>query len=360
MKRKDILHIKKEMKKGDYADKVLIGNYVKDHGACELVSSQVKDFRYIDEEEQKDLFGIFAKTLGGAFNKDSYVVPCANDVASSPLNTLRENGVRGDDVCLELLGQIANACAEDGMFSVIAVHGRCWGTDNKLYNSVLCIVCPATKEKSRFVIDKRNNIVFRNGEFALKNPSCAILYPASEGRQPYLSEALFYSKSAKEGQEDFLATAVHGSFPVTQKRTKEWFAKAIGDVQGGATLDQVESIQSFIRDRIAQPDGENANMDAGDIDRLMKHCGFEDKAREEVTTQFKEEFGKESVPVNGLLDTKNITITTGTYKVVVPEYAKALVQVQFVDGRKSLVLPLTENTFMVNGVQATAGSIIEA
>ena len=357
MNRSDIGRLRKALKNDyDFSGKIIVGNYVKESPDT-LISVQVMNFGLLDDEVRATYRDIFYKALGGILNKNMYVASCDNDVAETPMSLLRGKDVN-ENIAEEFLSSAEGVYTGNrGRYAVIALCGLLGKSEDDDF--VLCAVCPVVKEKPKLVYDfKVGGVRDCLDEHTVKNPVCSILYPAFDEECPVISEALYYVNKENDIDDSFLFNMVHGTIPASHSKTKAWFSETMGRLDGGVTLEQVKSMQGEVAKKLEVPEEEQL-VGEREMVKMMERSGFNKDATEEFAKCYSKEFGKGEIAVGNLMNPEGITISNSFYKVSVAENVKNYVSFAMVDGRKSIVLPLIENTVNVNGIPVSAGDLIE-
>ena len=194
-------------------------------------------------------------------------------------------------------------------------------------------------------------------EHTVKNPVCSILYPAFEKDCPFISEALYYVGKENEIDVSFLYNMVHGAVPASHGKTKTWFSETMGNLDGGVTLTQVKSIQKEVARKLERPEDEQF-VGKMEMSKMMERSGFSEDATAEFAESYNKEFGEKEIAIGNLMNPEGIAISNTFYKVSVSERAKDYISFDVVNGRKSIVLPLIEDTVSVNGITVSAKDLI--
>lgn len=352
MEKSDIGSIRKRIKNSqEVFTMILTGNFVDG----KLVSSRIRPYLALEEEELDIYNAIFLKILGGRLNRNAYVINCNRDVSESPMGRVLRDGMQDVGLCKDVLLQTAAESYVDkkGRFSIIAVIGE-MNTAGDTF--LLCAICPVEKEKPKLVYNARDKELCDGlCQFAVKAPAVAIMYPGIEEKAPVYDEALFYAKSIKTEYDDLITNMVSGNIPATSNKTKEWFSETLGKLGEPIHYEQVKFIQNELTDKAAV----EQRMGKEEILSVLKHSGVSQPSRDVFAKEFDETFGKDELAAENLMPTGAMEITNGLIKIHVTEDGKSLLQIKMVDGRKSIVIPLVENNILVNGIVTNTGNILK-
>ncbi|MCM1224306.1 MAG: DUF4317 domain-containing protein [Lachnospiraceae bacterium] len=325
MNRKDILELKRRLKKDDCTFTRLCGCYV-DANRSKVVTFG-ETFLNLEDEEFYKYLEIAKKTLSGALanNLLEFEFPLEEESPGGRqqfLMALRGSALKNDDLLERLYDLIIDNYAYPGNYLILVFHDaydvmtRTMDNDKldeseEVYEYLLCAVCPVVLSKPGLGYrEDENRIGPRIRDWIVSLPETGFLFPAFTDRSSDIHSVLCYHKNPKEPHSEF----VEGVFGCASKRTaaekKQAFETIVKNAFGGdedASREGFYDIQEGlleVAENQADEDGEPVMLTPKAIGEIMEERNIPKPAAVLIEESFSKEFQDEIPELNHILDEK--------------------------------------------------------
>lgn len=325
MNRKDILELKRRLKKDDCTFTRMCGCYV--DGNRNKVVTFGETFLNLEDEEFYKYLEIAKKTLSGTLSNNllEFEFPMEEEAPGGRqqfLMALKSSALKNDDLLERLYDLIIDNYAYAGNYLILVFHDAydvmTKTSDNdkldeseEVYEYLLCAVCPVVLSKPGLGYrEDENRIGPRIRDWIVSLPETGFLFPAFTDRSSDIHSVLCYHKNPKEPHSEF----VEGVFGCASKRTaaekKQAFEAIVKNAFGGdedASREGFYDIQEGLREvaeNQSEEDGEPVMLTPQTIGEIMEECNIPKPAAALIEESFSKEFQDEIPELNHILDEK--------------------------------------------------------
>lgn len=407
MNRKDILELKRRLKKDDCTFTRMCGCYV--DASRNKVVSFGETFLNLEDEEFYKYLEIAKKTLSGTLSNNllEFEFPMEEEAPGGRqqyLMALKSSALKNNDLLERLYDLIIDNYAYAGNYLILVFHDAydvmTKTSDNdkldeseEVFEYLLCAICPVVLSKPGLGYrEDENRIGPRIRDWIVSLPETGFLFPAFTDRSTDIHSVLCYHKNPKEPHSEFVEGVLGCASKRTAAEKKQAFEAIVKNAFGGdedASRDGFYDIQEGLREAAEQSDedGEPVMLTPQTIGEIMEECNIPKPAAALIEDSFTKEFQDEIPEINHILDekaaeagsrikeekelrqkvqvleqqledTKILTpIHTGeeeeeaptgdikTYDVILRVKPEKASQIksQLIDGQKCLIIPLEEN-----------------
>ena len=374
MNKKDISEIRRLFKNDGGAFDRICGCYV--DGEKNIRMNFAGSFVGFSEEAKDKYYDIFRKALSGRLGKNLHQLNFTTEQELESelyhdLTALKESGLKDDGLLDEFYRNLITHYAYGEDYYIVLLHGSYdvpgRGTDNldiddaseEVYDFMLCCICPVELSEAGLSYNaQENKVEERPRDLWVKMPMTAFLFPAFSDRGTDIHSTLYYARKAQELHEEFIEGVVGGPVPLSFSDQKETFREiveeTVGSVCGYDTARQInDNLTEMIEEHEDEP--EPLSLDRVDMRHLLENSGIPEERIRDFDQIYREKAGDDTTFLaDNLVDTKNVQVKMPDVQIKVNALRTDLLQVQLVDGRRCLVIPL-EGDIELNGMPVTAG-----
>ena len=417
MNRKDVLEIKRRLKKDSCTFTRMCGCYV--DGERNRVVKLSETFLNLEEEEFYKYLEIAKKALSGTVGNNLLELEFPLEEESPGgkqqfLTALRSSALQNEDLLERFYDLIIDNYEYAGNYLILIFHDAydviTKSSDNskldeseEVYEYLLCAICPVSLSKPGlgYRADE-NRIGPRIRDWIVCVPDSGFIFPAFTDRSADIHSVMTYHRNPKEPHTELMETILGCTARRTaaeQKLTFESIVKKACSGDEDASRELFCEIQQELSD-IAEEDTPEEDsseeprfLTADAIGEILSEAEIPETAAAVIEESYREEFKDESPVLDHLLDAKaaeagtrkrqekeliqkvgileqelkDTRILAGlqeesmpegpkTYDVILrvkPEKA-AQIKSQIIGGQKCLVIPMEENEHAaINGVNTT-------
>ena len=373
MNKKDIAEIRKLFKKDGGAFDRLCGCYV--DGEKKIRMSFAGSFVGLSEEECDKYYDIFRKALSGSLGKTLHQLDYTTEQEMEgelyrELYDLQISGLKDEEQLNAFYDKVITHYAYGEDYYIVLLHGIYdvpgKGSDlldiedasEEVYDFILCCICPVELSEAGLCYNaQENRVEERMRNLWVKLPMTAFLFPAFSDRGSDVHSLLYYTRKAEELHEEFIEGVVGGPAPLSFKTQQETFRELVEE-----TVGQVCAYETArqINDNLAEmlEEHEDASeplvLDKTDVRHLLENSGVDEERIRDFDQIYRETAGEETTFLAAnLVDTKNTQVKMPDVQIKVNSLRTDLLQVQLVEGRRCLVIPL-EGDIELNGMPVSA------
>lgn len=417
MNKKDILELKRRLKKDSCTFTRLCGCYV--DADRNKVTSFGETFLNLEDEEFYKYLEIAKKILSGTVGNNILELefPTAEEAAGGRqqfLMGLRESVLKSDDLMDAFYDLVIDSYDYVGNYLILVFHDAYdvikKSSDNlnldeseEVYEYLLCAICPVTLTKPGLGYrEDENRIGPRIRDWVVGAPDTGFVFPAFTDRSADIHSVMFYTRDTKTPHAEFMESCLGCEPKFTATEKKLTFQNIVKDVIGeddsesdALFLDIQENLNCLIpvsEDDTAEP--EPVPVTAQTISSVLTESGVAEDHASVIEKTYEDVFGDEVPSAEQLVDpkllevnarrkekleligqvenlkqqleeTRSLPVTDGseddvpevkTYDVILRVKPEKVGQIhsQVINGQKCLVIPMGEDEHAaVNGVNTT-------
>ena len=328
--KKDILELKRRMKKEDCTFTRMSGCYV--DANKEKVVKINENFLNLDEEEFHKYLEIAKKSLSGTIGNNILELHFEPEETESGgiqqfFLGLRDSCLKNEDLLDRLYDQIIEHYDYVGNYLILLFHDAydviTKTNDNlkldeseEVFEYLLCAICPVNLSKPGLgYLKDENRIGPRIRDWVVGVPDTGFLFPSFSERSSDIHSVTYYVKDAKDSHPDFISGVLGCGPKRTATEQKKVFAtivkKALAPVMDD-TDEVLLNIQENLNSRIEKdeefaPDDmekEPLTLSNETISEVLQEMEIPNDALHAIEEAFSEEFCDELPTMEALIDTK--------------------------------------------------------
>lgn len=219
MNKRDILEIKRRLKKSECTFTKMSGCYVNSNK--EMVLSFTQDFRDLKEEEYYKYLDLANKVLSGTVGNNLLKLDFSND-AEAPLGPqqvllgMRESNLTNEELLDTFYKHVIDNFYYVGNYLIILFRDTYdipakttdhfkTGESEEVYEYILCAICPVDLSKPALgYIPDEDRIGARIRDWVVGMPEIGFVFPLFDERSANIHSTLFYTKNTKEPHDEFM------------------------------------------------------------------------------------------------------------------------------------------------------------
>lgn len=401
MQRKDILELRKRLRKGECTFTNLSGCYVNDQK--EVVSKFSEFFLNLDEDELFKYLEIAKKAMSGTLGNNILKLkfPLDDDFKNerqTALLDLKNSGLKDEDLLDEFYELVIDTYDYEGNFLILLFHDAydimtktkdniMLDDSDVVYEYILCAICPVDlSEPGLTYIEEEDVIKSRIRDWVVERPLNGFIYPAFVERSSDVNSVMYYARKPKEPHPELMETVLGCDPRQTATLQKEMFESVIKtsldleDEQAKLVfMDVQDNLNTMIDEYNAlydDTDHDPITLSKNHIQDLLTQSGIPEESSQVIEETYSDSFSDELPLAASLIDKKvlkesaqvqkerNLIKQVGDLQVKLDEvshYAlletddENLIQLhvnpakvdqiksQVIDGQKYLMIPISEN-----------------
>lgn len=369
MNKKEVLEIRKQFSPENCAISRICGCYV--DGDKEKKLEFKEAFLSLPEEETFKYFDIFKRTLSGSIGKNLMTMefPLDQELKGGTqdfLLQLRDSKLQDDMLLSEFYDKVIENYDFGEHYLILLIHAaydvpgkasdgtEMFDASDSVYNYILCSICPVALSKAGLCYNaEKNSIQDRIRDWIVNDPANGFLFPAFQDRDTDIHHVLYYSKKPETLQDIFIEEVLGCREIMSAKDQKESFQTILSDTLGEECNYQViKSIHENLNEmlEVSKEAPEPLELGKQEVKRLFTESGVPEEKLDVFEKEFDETIGaRSSLLVSNITDTKKFHIKTPDIVINVNPERTDLVDVQIIEGRKCLVIPVDDQV-EVNGI----------
>jgi hypothetical protein len=371
----EILEIRKQFKHENCSITRFSGCYV--DGEKTIKTKFTETFLGMPEEETFKYFEIFKKTLSGTIGKNliNMEFPLETEFNNGPqefLLKLRDSELKDEGLLDEFYEKVVNMYDFTGNFLILLIYAAydvpgktsdkimMEDASEEVYRYILCSICPVTLSKPGLSYnEERNQIQKRIQDWVVGMPANGFLFPAFHDRSTDIHSILYYSKASEELQEDFVTGLFGCTVPMSAGGQRETFQTLIKETLGEECEYEIvrnihEKLNDIIEEHKMKEIAEPLSLDKTEVKSLFAESGVEEEKLQKFDKNYDKMAGENvSLLAANMMNSRTFEVKTPDVVVKVNPERIELVQTKIVDGRKCLVIEITDQV-EVNGINVKA------
>lgn len=331
MRKKDILELKRRLKKDDCTFTRMCGCYV--DGQKNIVLKLKETFLNLRDEEFYKYLEIAKKTLSGTIGNNLLELnfPLEEEGMGShqlSLMELKKSRLKDDAKLDDFYNTIIDSYDYTGNFLILLFHDAydvmTKTTDNskldeseEVYEYILCAICPVELAKPALgYLEDEHKIGARIRDWIVGVPDLGFVFPAFIDRSTDIHSIIYYAKNAKDSHPEVMEEVLGCSSKETATEQKEKFqtiiSKAVGcdeEKSEHLFMEIQETLSSMAEEHIAV-NGKNAEpilLSNDNIQDLLMESGISEEITAKIEKSYIDVFGDTPPIVDHLLDKKALT-----------------------------------------------------
>lgn len=328
MRKKDILELKRRLKKDDCTFTKMCGCYV--NGEKNIILNFKETFLNLEEDEFFKYLEIAKKVLSGTIGNNLLELnfPLNEENTNekqSFLMALKKSKLKDDNMLDSFYKSIIDSYDYTGNFLILIFHDAydviTKTKDNlkldeseEVYEYILCAICPVSLSKPGLgYLEDYNRIGVRVRDWVVEPPTNGFVFPAFIDRSSDVNSVMYYTKNAKDSHPELMEEVLGCSSKKTATEKKETFQNIITNAFG-SDEEKSESLFMEIQENLNSIIDENNNLNGKDSESVIltndtiQDILAENGVSEEISTKiekfYTKEFGNTPPIAEDLVDTK--------------------------------------------------------
>lgn len=333
MRKKDILELKKRLKKDYCTFTKMCGCYV--NGEKNVILKFRETFLNLDEDEFHKYMEIAKKVLSGTIGNNILELnfPVNEEYINESqiaLMKLKNSKLKDDALLDEFYDTIIDNYDYTGNVLILLFHDAydviTKTKDNakldeseEVYEYVLCAICPVSlSEPGLRYCEEDNRISARIRDWVVEVPTHGFVFPAFIDRSTDVNSIMYYTKNAKDPHYELMENALGCYSKQTATIQKETFQSII---KGSLSDDEQKAekvfmeVQENLNAMIEEFNATYEDVDCDpiilskdDIQTLMLECGVPEEATAKIEKAYVECFEDDMPLAENLLDSKTLKV----------------------------------------------------
>ncbi|CAM2874596.1 DUF4317 domain-containing protein [Hathewaya histolytica] len=329
MRKKDILELKKRLKKDYCTFTKMCGCYV--NGEKHTILKFRETFLNLDEDEYFKYLEIAKKVLSGTIGNNILELnfPTNEDLINErqiSLMQLKNSQLKDDALLDDFYELIINNYDYSGNFLILIFHDAydviTKTKDNarideseEVYEYVLCAICPVSlSDPGLRYFEEENKIKARIRDWVVDPPTNGFVFPAFIDRSSNVNSIMYYTKNAKDTHPELMENALGCYSKQTATVQKETFQSIIKDSfstdenKADKTFMEIqENLNNMIDEYNSMYDDtdcEPISLTNKDIQNLLIESGVAEEITTKIEKSYVENFGDDLPLAENLIDSK--------------------------------------------------------
>lgn len=329
MRKKDILELKRRLKKDHCTFTKMCGCYV--NGEKHVTLKFRETFLNLEEEEYFKYLEIAKKVMSGTIGNNILELnfPLNEDLTNETqvsLLQLRNSKLKEDSLLDSFYDLVINSYECSDNFLILLFHDVydviTKTSDNakideseEVYEYVLCAICPVTLSDAglRYFEDE-NKIKSRIRDWVVGAPTNGFVFPAFIDRSSDVNSVMYYTKNAKDTHPELMEDVLGCYSRQTATIQKETFQSIIKDsvsadeeISEKVFMEIQENLNTMIDEYNLTNDDKDSEPIAltnNDIQNLLIESGVPEEVTAKIEKSYLENFGEDLPLAESLIDPK--------------------------------------------------------
>lgn len=311
MNKKEVLEIKKRIKKDSCTFTKVCGCYVSAEG--NKITKLNETFLNLEDDEMFKYMEIAKKVLSGKEGNNILTLGMEDDnEMKKMLLGLRNDGLKSEELAEAFYDHvIENHLVTDSNYLILLFHdaydvikkgadGRSLEDSDEVYEYILCAICPVKLSKPGLGYkEAENSIGARARDWVVDAPSFGFVYPAFNDRSADIHSIMYYTKKPADDQSLFMGGVLGCDEKLTAAQKQVLFEGAVKE----AVPDEKEAEDVYteavkaIHDMLPEEweEEEAADVRASDIEENLRNAGVQEDVAQKVAENYNRAF-KDDVP----------------------------------------------------------------
>ncbi|MBE6052223.1 MAG: DUF4317 domain-containing protein [Clostridium sp.] len=329
MRKKDILELRKRLKKNDCTFTRMCGCYV--DANKNIVLNINETFLNLEEEEFFKYLEIAKKAISGTIGNNLLKLDFPVDGEhiggrQNLLMELKKSRLKDENILNEFYDSIIDNLEYTGNYLILVFHDAydvlTKTSDNlkldeseEVYEYILCAICPVELSKAGLgYFEDDNRIGARVRDWVVEAPALGFTFPAFIDRSSDIYSVMYYTKNPKDSHPEFMEAGLGCDSKQTATEQKETFTNII---KGAIDADEEktehifmeiqESLNNFVEEKEAckdDNDEEPITLNNTNIQDILIENGISEEVTSKIEKSYTKEFGDTPPVVEHLIDKK--------------------------------------------------------
>ncbi len=372
----EILEIRKQFKHENSSITKFSGCYV--DGEKTIKTKFTETFLCMPEEETFKYFEIFKKTLSGTIGKNliNMEFPMETEFNGGTqqfLLSLRDSELKDEALLDEFYEKVIGSYDFVGNYLILLIYAAydvpgktrdklmMEDASDEVYRFLLCSLCPVKLSKPGLSYNEDlNTIQKRVQDWVVGAPAGGFLFPAFNDRSTDIHSVLYYAKESEDLHNDFAMQLLGCTVPMSAGGQKETFQTLIVETLGeeceyGIVKNIHEKLNEIIEEHKMKEIPEPLTLDKTEVKNLFVESGVEEEKLQEFEKNYEKVAGENvALLAANVASTRVFEVKTPDVVIKVNPERTELVQTKLVDGRRCLVIEITDQV-EVNGIYVKPG-----
>lgn len=328
-------------------------------------------FLSLPEEEIFKYFELLRKTLSGNIGKNllnlDFPVNTESEGGTQEfLLRLRDSKLKDDALLEEFYDRIIGSYEFVGNYLILLIHdaydvpGKTTDgltmddASDTVFEYIMCCICPVELSKPGLSYDAEiNEFHNRVRDWVVNMPETGFLFPSFNDRCTDIHSTLYYSKNPEESHGEFVEGILGCTLPLSAGGQKETFQTIIEETLGESCEYEVvknihENLTEMIEEHKEIP--EPLTLNKKEVKDLLEKSGVEEEKLAGFDKLYDAAAGEDTALfVSNVASTRSFEVKTPDVVVKVNPERADLVNTMIVDGRKCLVIEISDQV-EVNGI----------
>ena len=365
MTEKETAEIRRTLTFDKTAITTIRGCYV--NGNKEMIATFDQSVGLMPQEELEKYLSIFKRTLSGTPDRHLLDISFTNEqVADSDehrlLMSLKNSGLKDEEAVGKFYKSITDSVAMDENYVILlaynvydipfrATDGRKVDADSSsIYSCVHCAVCPVKMTKSALTYDASEKVFHNNtAGSVIASPALGFLFPAFDGRQTNIYNALYYTGGNDVNlHEDFIDAIFRVKPPMSATEQSTAFRTVLADsLDKDCSFGVAKKLHNEICEKIeehkATKQEEPLALSKYQVREILSDCGIAEEKLNAFTDGYDENFGKGTdLSPRNLVDPKQFEVRTPEVVIKVTPGHSDLLETRVIDGTKYILIRADE------------------
>ncbi len=369
MNKKEILEIRKQFTPDRCTISRICGCYVDSSKEMRLAFSEA--FGSLPSEEAFKYFEIFKKTLSGTVGKNLIHMAFSNEEELSGeahplLLGLKKSRLTDETLLNSYYQRVIDTYDTAEPYLILLVDGaydvpgrasdgmEMFDASEQVFEHILCCICPVSLDKPGLCYHAASNSIReRVRDWIVAEPANGFLFPAFNDRTADIHHLVYYSRKADELNPLFPEEAL-GCLPVLNAGTQNASFQDImvNTLEEDCNFETVRKVHDTLREmlEIAKDEPDPLELGKEDVKRILEKSGASEERLQAYDRQYEEIIGEDKlITATNITAAKSFKVKTPEIMINVDPDRTDLIEIQVIDGRKCLVVPL-EGEVEVNGI----------
>lgn len=328
MNKKEVLELKRRLKKDQATFTQLVGCYV--DANHEKVCKFGGKFLTLEDEEYYKYLEISNKVLSGTIGNNllNLSFPIEEEEVGGRqqiLMALRDSDLQDEGLLNTYYDLVIDTYDEVGNYLILLyldsydVMTRTNDNINvdeseEVYKYLLCAICPVTLSKPGLgYLEGEKRIGPRIRDWVVGAPQTGFLFPAFNDRSTDIHSTLFYTKNTKEPHSEFMANGLGCGVERTATEQKTAFHSIVRNVLGAedentdeVMLDIQQNLSDMIDEYEETHDSEDDPfiLDNDAMEKVLTECHVSEEKISRIEKSIDEAFGEKLPEVSNVIDSK--------------------------------------------------------
>lgn len=372
----EILEIRKQFKHENSSITKFSGCYV--DGEKVVKTKFTETFLCMPEEETFKYFEIFKKTLSGTIGKNliNMEFPTETEFNGGTqqfLLKLRDSELKDEALVDEFYEKVIQSYDFVGNYLILLIYAAYdvpGKTNDKLmmedasdevYRFILCSISPVKLSKPGLSYHEDVNMIQKRvQDWVVGAPVNGFLFPAFNDRSTDIHNVLYYAKESEDLHNDFVDQLLGCTLPMSAGGQKETFQTLIVETLGEECEYEIvknihDKLNEIIEEHKLKEIPEPLTLDKTEVKNLFAESGVEEEKLQDFEKNYEKVAGENvALVAANVASTRVFEVKTPDVVVKVNPDRTELVQTKMVDGRRCLVIEITDQV-EVNGIYVKPG-----